>query len=71
MTPLCAHAQWRSPLRGKNVEKGQLAPSNLTLFISCDRQKWFSQNERGRADLQMVASIFKVLPRDLVMIFQS
>ena len=43
----------------------------INFFISCDRQKRFSQNERSRADLQKVASDFLILPRDLVMIFQS
>ena len=54
----CAHAQWWSPWRRKNVEKGHLAPSNLTFFINCDRHKRFSQNERRRADLQNFASDF-------------
>ena len=53
-----AHAQWSSPWRRKNVDKGHLAPSNLTFFINCDRQKRFSQNERRRADLQNTASDF-------------
>ena len=45
----------------KNVEKGHLAPSNLTfLLINCDRQKRFSQNERRRADLQKVAWDFLI-----------
>ena len=37
--------------RRKNVEKGHLAPSNLTFFMNCDRQKRFSQNERKREEL--------------------
>ena len=36
----------------------------FNFFINCDRHKRFSQNERRRVDLQ-------ILPRDLVMIFQS
>ena len=48
----------------QNVEKGHLAPSNLTFFINCDRQKRFLQNEKRRADLQNLAS-------DFFMIFQS
>ena len=33
-----AHAQWWSPWRRKNVEKGHLAPSNLTyLLVAIDR----------------------------------
>ena len=29
----CAHTQWRSPWRRKNVENGHLAPSNLTFLL--------------------------------------
>ena len=29
----CAHAQWWSPWRRKNVEKGHLAPLNLTFLL--------------------------------------
>ena len=43
----------------------------FNFFINCDRQKRFSQNERKRADLQNFASDFSILPRDLVMVFQS
>ena len=56
----CAHAQWWSPWRRKNVENGHLAPSNLTFFIICDRHKRFSQNERRRIDLQNIASDFLI-----------
>ena len=58
----CAHAQWWSPWRRKNVEKGHLGPSNLTFFffIICDRHKRFSQNERRRVDLQKGASDFLI-----------
>ena len=52
----CAHAQWWSPWRRKNVEKGHLAPSNLSFFSNCDRRKRFSHNERRRADLQNFVS---------------
>ena len=48
----CAHAQWWSPRRRKNVEKGRLAPSNLTFLIIAIDRNGFSQNERRRADLQ-------------------
>ena len=30
----------------------------LTIFITCDRQKRFSQNERRRADLQIMPRFF-------------
>ena len=43
----------------------------FNFFINCDRHKRFSQNERRRIDLQNVSSDFLILPRDLVMIFQS
>ena len=56
----CAHAQWWSRWRRKNVENGHLAPSNLTFFINCDRQKRFLQNERRRAGLQNFASDFLI-----------
>ena len=38
------------------------APRSIefNFFISCDRQKRFSQNERRRADLQNVASDFLI-----------
>ena len=42
----------------KNVEKGHLAPSNLTFLIIAIDRNGFSQNERGRVDLQNVASDF-------------
>ena len=48
----------------KNVEKGHLAPSNLTFFINCDGHKQFSQNERRRANIQKLPRIFKFLHRD-------
>ena len=48
----CAHAQWWSPWRRKNVE--------FNFFINCDRHKLFSQNERRRVDLQNVASDFLI-----------
>ena len=59
-------------LGGANMSKrGTSLRQNLTFFINCDRHQRFSQNERRRADLQNVASVFLVLPSDLVMIFQS
>ena len=36
----------------KMSKKRRLAPSYLTFFTTCRRQKQFSQNERRRADLQ-------------------
>ena len=52
----CAHAQWWSPWRRKNVEKGHLAPSNLTfLIIAIDRNGFRRMKEEGL--------IYKTLPQ--------
>ena len=51
----CAHAQWWSPWRRKNVEKGHLAPSNLTfLLIVIDRNGFRRLKEEGL--------VYKTLP---------
>ena len=53
---LCAHAQWWSPWRRKNVEKGHLALSNLTfLLIAIDRNGFPRLKEEGL--------IYKKLPQ--------
>ena len=45
----CAHAQWWSPWRPKNVEKGHLAPSNLTfLLIAIDTNSFRGMKEEGQ-----------------------
>ena len=52
----CAHAQWWSPWRRKNVEKGHLAPSNLTfLLIAIDTNGFHRMKEEGL--------IYKTLPQ--------
>ena len=52
----CAHAQWWSPWRRKNVEKGRLAPSNLTfLLIAIDTNSFRRMKEEGL--------IYKTLPQ--------
>ena len=52
----CAHAQWWSPWRRKNVEKGHLAPSNLTfLIIAIDTNGFRRMKEEGL--------IYKTLPQ--------
>ena len=44
----CAHAQWWSPWRRKNVENGHLAPSNLTfLLIAIDTNGFRRMKEEG------------------------
>ena len=45
----CAHALWWSPWRRKNVEKGHLAPSNLTfLLIAIDTNGFCRMKEEGQ-----------------------
>ena len=52
----CAHAQWWSPWRRKNVEKGHLAPSNLTfLILTIDRNGFRRMKEEGL--------VYKILPQ--------
>ena len=52
----CAHGQWWSPWRRKNVEKEHLAPSNLTfLLIAIDRNGFRRLKEEGL--------IYKTLPQ--------
>ena len=71
MTPfLCASAVVIT-LETQKFWKRAPRSVEFNFFINCDRQKRFSQNERRRVDLQKVASDFLILPRDLVMIFQT
>ena len=52
----CAHAQWWSPWRRKNVENGHLAPWNLAfLIIAIDRNGFRRMKEEGL--------IYKTLPQ--------
>ena len=52
----CAHAQWWSPWRRKNVEKGHLARSNLTfLLIAIDTNGFRRLKEEGQ--------IYKTMPQ--------
>ena len=60
MTPLLCACAMVITLETRKCRKRHLAPSNLTFFINCDRQKRFSQNERRRADLQNFASDFLI-----------
>ena len=58
-------------LETQNVEKGHLAPSNLTfLLIAIDRNNFRRMKEEGQI-YKGLPQIFQYLPRDLVMIFQS
>ena len=55
----------------KNVEKGHLAPSNLTfLLIAIDTNGFRRRKEEGQIYKNLL-QFFKFLPRDLVTIFQS
>ena len=52
----CAHAQWWSPWRRKNVESGHLAPSNLTFLLTAiDTNGFRRMKEEGL--------IYKTLPQ--------
>ena len=64
MTTLCAHVQWWSPWRRKNVEKRLLAVFVEICFFAIDRNG-FSQNERRRAEVQrsrFFQSLLMILP---------
>ena len=52
----CAHAQWWSPWRRKNVEKGHLTPSNLTFLL-------FAIDTNGFRRMKEEGLIYKTLPQ--------
>ena len=56
----CAHAQWWSPWRRKNVEKGHLAPSNLTFLLIAIDRNGFRRVKEKRVDLQNITSEFLI-----------
>ena len=58
-------------LGGAKCRKRAPRSVEFNFFIKCDRHKRFLQNERRRADLQKLPQVFKFLPRDVVVIFQS
>ena len=64
MTPLLCSSAVVITLETKNVDR---APRSVVFnfFINYDRQKWFSQNERRRADLQIDASDFLIFAQGL------
>ena len=70
MTHFCAHAQWWSPWRRNNVEKGHLTPSSLTFLIIAIDKNGFRRLKEGQIYTKL-PQIFQFLPGDLVMIFQS
>ena len=71
MTPLLCACAVVITLETQKCRKRAPRSVEFNFFNNCDRHKRFSQIERRRADLQNVASDFLILPRDLVMIFQS
>ena len=71
MTPFLCACAVVIILETQKCRKRAPCSVEFNFFINCDRHKRFSQTERRRADLQNVASDFLILPRDLVMIFQS
>ena len=54
----------------KNVEKGHLAPTNLTVLLIAIDTNGFRRIKEGQI-YKILPQIFQFLPRDLVMIFQS
>ena len=52
----CAHAQWWSPWRRKNVENGHLVPSNLTFLL-------FAIGRNGFDGMKEEGQIYKGLPQ--------
>ena len=60
MTPLWCACAVVITLETQKCRKRAPRSVEFNFFISCDRQKRFSQNERRRADLQNVASDFLI-----------
>ena len=58
MTPLLCACAVVITLETQKCRKR--APRSVEFFNKCDRKKRFSQNERGRADLQKIASDFLI-----------
>ena len=60
MTPLLCACAVVITLETQKSRKKAPRSVEINFFTRCDRQKWFSQNERRRADLQNVASDFLI-----------
>ena len=56
----CVHAQWRSPWRRKNVEKGHLAPSNLTFLLTAIDRNGFRRMKEEAQIYKMLQQIFLI-----------
>ena len=57
MTPLLCACAVVITLETQKCRKKAPRSVEFNFFTSCDRQKWFSRNERRRADLQKLASV--------------
>ena len=60
MTPLLCACAVVITLETQKCRKRGSRSVEFDFFINCDRQKRFSQNQRGRADLQHLASDFLI-----------
>ena len=58
-------------LETQNVEIGHLTPSNLTFLLIVIGTNGFRRMKEEGPIYKTLPQIFKFLPRDLVMIFQS
>ena len=60
MTPLLGACSVVITLETEKCRKRAPRSVEVNVFINCDRHKWFSQNKRRRADLQISASHFLI-----------
>ena len=65
MTPRLCACTVVITLEKQKCRKGAPRSVKFNVFINCDRQKRFSQNERRRADLQNIASHFLIFAQGL------
>ena len=65
MTPLLRAGAVFITLETQTCRKKGSSLRRFNFSIYCDRQKRFSQNERGRADLQYIASHFLIVAQRL------
>ena len=63
MTPLLCACAVVITLETQKCRKKAPRSVEFNFFINCDRQKWFSQNQRRRADLQKFASDFFIFAK--------
>ena len=65
MTPLLCACALAITLEMQKCRKRANRSVEFKVFINCDRQKQFSQNERRSVDLQKVASDFLIFAKEL------